>query len=328
MTGVSNKQRILRIKNIFFKETDENQELSFEDLVERLKVEYGLDYEISIKAIKDDIKILREHDTYLIENTNKYGKKMFSQQNRLFEINELRTLIDSISSAGSISTGDKERLIRKIKMLTSENLAQGLSNQIYSEMKIINEDNTFRINLDNIHVAIQNKNKINFKYGRYDINKKFKLNEKLYIVDPYGLVWDNGFYYLIAYDKNKDKIINFRIDRIRNVIIRDKKYKEDVEFKLSTHLNSCFNMYPGNIKSIEMKFHKHLINAIIDKFGINVDIKQVEEDYFILYTRAAINTGLIRWILNWGSDAIVLKPNKLVEEIKREIRKMDEMYLE
>lgn len=325
---ISNKQRILKIKDIFFKETDENQELSFEDLVKRLTEEYGKDYEVSIKAIKDDIKILREYDTYLIENKNKYGKKMYSQQDRLFEINELRTLIDAISSAGSISTGDKERLIGKIRQLTSENLAQALFNQIYSEMKIINEDNTFRINLDKIHVAIQNKNKINFKYGRYDINKNFKLNEKIYAVDPYGLVWDNGFYYLVGYDENKEKIINFRIDRIRNVIIKDEKYEENLEFKLSTHLNSCFNMYPGDIKSIEMKFHKHLINAIIDKFGINVDIKEVEEDYFILYTRAAINTGLVRWILNWGSDAMVLKPNSLVEEVKKEIKKMHEMYLE
>lgn len=78
--------------------------------------------------------------------------------------------------------------------------------------------------------------------------------------------------------------------------------------------------------SIEIKFHKHLINAIIDRFGIEANIKPLGEDHFILYTRAAINTGLIRWILNWGSDAIVLKPERLVEETRSEIRKMNGMY--
>lgn len=323
---IATKERILKIKEIFFKETDENHELSFKEVLNLLKKEYDKDCDVGIKTIKDDIKILSEYDTYLIENQDKFGKKLFSQQDRIFETNDLRTLIDSISSAGSISIGDKDGLISKIKQLTSRHIAEDLSNQIYTDFKIINEDKTFRINLNNIHMAIQNQNKIAFKYGRYDLSKEFKLNKKTYQASPYGLVWENGFYYLVAFDEDKNKIINFRVDRMRKVEEIDERYVEDREFELSTHVNNSFNMYPGRVESIEIKFHKHLINAIIDRFGRKVTITQVGEDHFILKTRAAINMGLTRWVLNWGSDAEVLKPESLVDEIRDEVEKMHEIY--
>lgn len=326
MNQITNKQRILKIKDIFLRKSDENHKLSFEDILDLLKIEYGSDYEVSIRAIKNDVKTLIESDTYLVEDSNKYGKKMFSQQNRLLEMNELRTLIDSISSAGSISTSDKRKLINKIKKLTSDGMAKNLSNQIYSDFKIINKDKSFRYNVDTIHISIQNHNKIKFKYGRYNLKRKFVLNEKSYKVQPYDLVWENGFYYLVAFDENKDTIINFRVDRMRDVSYTDDKYKKDLEFNLSDHLNNCFNMYPGDVSSIDIKFHKHLINAIIDRFGTKIIIEPMGEDHFILHTRAAINTGLIRWILNWGSDAEVLKPQKLIDEMKRELEKMHEIY--
>lgn len=324
---ISNRQRILKIKEILFNETDENNEYSYIELIQRLREEYGSDFKTGIRAIRDDIKEFSKYDTYLNEREDQddNGKKYFSQQNRLFDTNELRTLIDAISSAGSIDPNHKSRLTEKIKKLTSKNIAKSLSNQIFIDSKIVTVDSTLRYCIESIHNALQNNNDITFKYGRYNLYKKFVISSNIYEVSPYGLVWDNGFYYLVAYNKIKKEIINYRVDRIRNVNILNQKYKND-GFNLSKHVDSCFNMYPGEIILIKIKFDNHLINAIIDRLGKDVTIESYDKSNFVLITEAAFSTGLVRWILNWGSDAEVLSPPELIDKIKEETEKMYKLY--
>lgn len=326
MKKVANKERILKVKEILYQETDEESGLSLEDILDRLKLEYGADYDVSLRSIKDDIETLNKINIYIEEKKIKHGKIIYNQIDRLFETNELRILIDAISSSNSIGLNDKNRIIGKIKKLTSENIGKQLFNQKYASDKKINKDRTFRMNVDKIHNAIGNKNKIGFQYGRYNMNKEFITNNKNYKGHPYNLTWDNGFYYLIVYDENKEKIINFRIDRMRNVEELEERFSKDREFNLNKHLESCFNMYPGKVETLKIEFDNHLINAIIDRFGVDIKIEKKDENNFILTTRAAINKGLVRWILNWGSDAKVLSPYSLVGEIKLEIEKMYDKY--
>ncbi len=326
MKNVANKERILKIKEILYQETDEESGLSLEDILDKLKLEYGSDYDVSFRAIKDDIETLNKTNIYIEEKKIKHGKIIYSQIDRLFETNELRILIDAISSSNSIGFNDKNRIIGNIKKLTSEKIGKQLFNEKYASNKKINKDRTFRMNVDKIHNAIENKNKVRFQYGRYGLNKEFIINNKKYKGHPYNLTWDNSFYYLIAYDENKEKIINFRVDRMRNVEELEEGFSKDREFNLNKHLESCFNMYPGKVETVKIEFDNHLINAIIDRFGVDIEIEKKDQNNFILTTRAAINKGLVRWVLNWGSDAKVLSPDSLVGEIKIEIEKMYNKY--
>ena len=85
-------------------------------------------------------------------------------------------------------------------------------------------------------------------------------------------------------------------------------------------------MYPGEIVGIKIKFDNHLINAIIDRFGKDLTIEIYDKNNFILKTEAALSTGLVRWILNWGSDAEVLSPPKLIDKLKEETKRMYRLY--
>lgn len=328
MKDVNNKQRILKVQEIFEMETDEENKLSYDDLINRLKEEYGEDYKIGLKAIRDDIKVLLENNEIEVdEYSDKYGKKLFGKLDRTFEIYELRMLIDAIRSSRFITNKESEKLIRKIKSLTSKEQAKNLNNQIYIDNRISFEDKGLRYNIDKLHRSIQSRNIIEFKYGRYNVKKEFRLSNdgNKYEVEPYGLVWNNGFYYLVGYNIKNQKIINYRVDRMRNLEKTNCNFDRDY-FNLAEHINNCFNMYPGDVRLIRIKFHNHLINAIIDRFGKDINISIEDEEHFILSTNAAINTGLIRWVLNWGSDAEVLYPESLVQSIKEEVEKMSSIY--
>ena len=327
MSDISNKQRILKIKEIFEKETDEEHELSFDDIIERLRLKYGPGYEVGVRAIKDDVKTLMDVDPSIAENRDKFGKKLFCKVDRKFEVYELRMLIDAISSARFTTPTDTTKLIDKIKSLTSNSLSRKLINQIYVDNRIVCENNELKYNIDKLHNAVQHRKVIRFKYERYNVYKEIVEGNdgNYYEVEPYGVVWNNGFYYLVGFNLSRKEIINYRIDRMRRVEEQDESFTREY-FNLAEHINKCFNMYPGTVSHIEIKFDKHLINAIIDRFGKDVNIKVAEDGNFILKTDAAINEGLVRWILNWGSDAKVLYPPMLIKEVKKEIEKMSDIY--
>jgi len=327
MSDISNKERVLKVKEILEKETDEEHDLSFEDIIERLKLEYGPGYKVGEKAIKDDVKTLMDIDSSIAENRDKFGKKLFCKVDRKFEVYELRMLIDAISSARFTMPTDTKRLIEKIKSLTSNGLSRKLINQIYVDNTIVCDNNELKYSIDKLHNAVQHRKVIQFKYERYNLYKELveSNNGNYYEVEPYGVVWNNGFYYLVGFNLSREEIINYRIDRMRKVEEQDKYFTKEY-FNLAEHINKCFNMYPGRVSYIEIKFDKHLINAIIDRFGKDVNIKVAEDGNFIIRTDAAINKGLVRWILNWGSDATVLHPPMLIVEIKKEIEKMNKIY--
>ena len=45
-------------------------------------------------------------------------------------------------------------------------------------------------------------------------------------VSPYDLVWDNEYYYLVAYDGADRKIKHYRIDRMERIKVLEKEKRE------------------------------------------------------------------------------------------------------
>ena len=80
-----------------------------------------------------------------------------------------------------------------------------------------------------IRKAIQERKKISITYGSYgyDATKRDHLklipNKNEYILDPYALCWNNGFYYLICMNSKYENVSHFRVDRILSVTILPKK---------------------------------------------------------------------------------------------------------
>ncbi|WP_026679511.1 WYL domain-containing protein [Fictibacillus gelatini] len=59
----------------------------------------------------------------------------------------------------------------------------------------------------------------------------------------------------------------------------------------------------------------NLFNAMYDRFGLDADIRKVDDEHFRIKTNATISEGLVGWIFSWGRQAKVLKPDYLVEKV-------------
>ena len=328
MERVNNKERLLKLMEILREQTDEEHELTFEELMYHFKLAYGPDIKVNKNSLKDDIDHLIQSGFDVTINQEKEGlPKYYSHQYRLFELYELRMLIDAVVSARFISVHETKSLIRKIKKLTSIHQAKLLQNEILIDSSVKSESPMVRLAIHEIHQAISEKKVITFQYGRYNVDKQFTLsrNGGKYYVQPLALTWTNDFYYLIAYFMEAEEIRHYRIDRLRNVEVTEETFSY-APFDVSKYVQSTFHMFAGSEEWIKIRFKNELINVMLDKFGKEVDIKKEDDDHFLLTTKARDSEGLASWILNWGSQAKVISPPSLVEKIKNEIAKMQEVY--
>ncbi|WP_090629481.1 helix-turn-helix transcriptional regulator [Neobacillus massiliamazoniensis] len=322
------KERLIRLQDLLKKYTDEDNELTLKQILDKFYEEY--DVNVGIKAIRSDLKELEESKLFDVTiNQEKDGvEKYYSHQNRLFEIYELRMLIDAVSAAKFISKAETENLISKIEKLTSENQAKQLKNRILVSESVKSEDHKIKYTIHELHTAISNSQIIQFKYGKYDLNKKFQFNRngEFYRVKPYALVWNNDYYYLIGEYLPNTEIRHYRVDRMRDVTSCNETFVCDPFFNITKYTEKLFHMYSGEESLIEIEFDAHLINVVIDRFGREVAVRPIGEDTFRISTQAIISDGLVRWLLTWGSDAKVLTPLSLVERMREESEKFYKKY--
>lgn len=329
MVKRSGGERLLKLREILFNETDETNELAMEQIIEELKKEFGRDFEVDQRAILRDIEDLTNQNFEIFVTRRAAGKKYYSHKNKRFEQYELRLLINAILSARFITKKEAERLIEKVKALTSTHLAAKLPNPTHYESSIRSTYQQLRYEIDQINTAITESRKINFQYGKFNINKEFVLNRsgEFYEVSPYALIWKNDYYYLIGILTGEKKFRHFRVDRMRNVkCTEDAFLKADIN--ISDYINKSFNMYAGTEEWITLKFKHSLVNVMIDYFGLGANMKKLDDEYGKLTVKVNRSEGLVRWLLNWGSDVKVLEPDDLVEEMKNEIQKMSQTYEE
>lgn len=327
---LSSKQRLLKLQALLMKYTDEEHELTLEEILDKFYQAYGVD--AGKKAIRDDLKVLEDSLLFdvTVNQTKEGVEKYYSHQGRLFEIHELRLLVDAVSAAKFISDADTENLVNKIKKLTSENQAQQLSNRIILSENTKNENQQIKYSIHELHTAILTGHILQFQYGKYNLQKKFQLsrNGDFYPVKPYAMVWHNDYYYLIGEYIPNNEIRHYRVDRMRKVSSTEESFHPDPDFDAAKYTEKLFHMYSGEEFLVEIEFAAGLINVVIDRFGRGVNIRQVSENSFRISTQAIISDGLVKWLLTWGSEAKVLTPPSLVERMKEEAKKLYIKYNE
>lgn len=187
--GTYQKCKLLYLLKIFTEETDEEHQLSLQEMVEKLeKNEISVGY----KTLLDDLEMLRHCGYDIITNKDNRAYRYYLGE-REFEIAELKLLVDSVQASKFITEKKSKELIRKLENLTSRHRAKQLHRQVYisGRVKAVNE--AIYYNVDAIHNAIAQDVKITFQYFRWDAKKNpvLRHNGAVYDVSPWGLLWED-----------------------------------------------------------------------------------------------------------------------------------------
>jgi len=323
--AINSKHRFMEVKEILERHTHKDKMLTLSEIQEKLYESYP-DHSIKVDTIKRDID-------YLIELGFDIKKKKdtawrYQIMRRHLSIDQLRLLIDAVTSSRSITERETRKLVAHLKMMASKEEAQQLSNEIRISSAIKMENENIQKWISSIHEAIPLQCTIRFKYAKYGLDKQlvWHNNNQFYEIEPYELVWNSDFYYLIGKKTGEKEWRHYRVDRMHELHKTFNLFQRQ-PFEVATYLEKTFHMYAGPVKEVTLHVHHHLVNAMIDKFGLSLQIRRLpNQDYFEITFKAADSDGLIRWLLTWGSHVKVVSPAEILEKIKHEALQMLQYY--
>lgn len=322
------KIKLLHIIDILKHNTDEDHPMSANEICDKLA---SLGISAERKAIYGDIECLIDFGYDIIKT--RLPKSGYFLGERDFEIPEIYLLSDAVRTAKFISMKKSRELISKLDGMLSRYHKRNKSIYMNSVAKTQNEEIFY--NIDTIERAIDNNNKITLKYGvrTLTFGKEISVVYKERTVSPYAMTWQDDHYYLICNYEKYDNLLHLRIDRIKNVVQTDmpsRPYSEVSQysefFDVADYTAKLFGMFGGETENIELKCSKKILEQVADRFGENIFITNLTDDTFSFTIKAAVSQGLATWIINYGKDIEVKKPEHLKKMILERVSDISEIY--
>lgn len=279
------------------------------------------------------------HDIEVIEKNKNY--KAYYLASHEFEAHEIRILSDCIYASKFITKKKSAELVKKLCDLSTIDYKYCIERNSYIDdrAKTVNEEIFY--NIDKIDRAINENRKILFNYYSYNEDKNFvpRLNDdntlKEYCINPVSMILQRDKYYLVGENTNRGGVLsNYRIDRIKKVkILEDEidnlNHIEECKNKFNPvdYTKKSFKMYAGKeVSKVILETSKKLLNVFIDEFGNDVNLEKIDNDLYKVEFEAKISKGLLMWILQQGHNVKVVYPKVLIENIKEEVEKINNLY--
>lgn len=320
------KLKLLYLVKFLLQNSDENHPVSMAKIIEELAKN---DISAERKSIYDDLESLRLFGFDIVQIKGKNGGYYIGARD--FELPELKLLVDSVQSSKFITQDKTHKLIKKIEGLASIYDGQLLQRQVFVSNRVKSMNESIYYAVDGISDAITQNKKIKFRYFEYTVTKerRFRHDGAFYNVSPFALIWDDENYYMLAWDSAAEKFKHFRVDKMYGVSILNEERDGTEAFKkidMSAYSKSVFGMFGGNEQNVKIRFANHLAGAVIDRFGRDTLIIPDGDEHFTVKVSVAVSGQFYAWVFGFGTDAEILSPADVREEMKKHARKIAEKY--
>ena len=325
---------IVLIYEILREYSDEEHSLSRKKIIEILAQK---DFSMDKKAVGHYLEELlllgvdvEGLDIDMIGSTKKQGN-VYIEPN--FNKTELQLLMDSVLFSKHISSRQAKDLIEKIGTLGNryfkdDNIAlQRVDTVFHTPQK------TYLYDMQLVQQAITADKDISFVYGEYSSDKTLKAkSNNEHLVSPYYLVVSGEHYYLIAYNKAKNDIVHYRLDKMRDLKMK-KTQRVDIHntslkgVKIGDYLESHPFMYVGAPTYITIQLKKAHIDYVLHTFGDNFSLEKETDTHYVL--KLQVNEDdMFYWALQYGTIVEVLEPQTLRDRIRIAVEEMAMRYLQ
>lgn len=342
--GGRNKIKLLKLYEMLMKETDADHHLTTNQICDRLN---AMDIPCDRRTLTDDIDTLINNGYEVkkdkVRNTNKYWTV-----ERPFEKGELRVLADGVRAARFIPKKITDYFIERIGDLGGRAFAKELEEGLVDYQPAKHTNMTAVYALDDLHQAILDDDYVTFRYFDLDhrAERRYRLDEngreKVYEVEPVGLIYNSDFYYLRAYAPYAEEFRNYRVDRMADVKV-DPHRKISLRAKaercnLPIFNKEAFRMFDGRPRSLTLEFPESDCNAIFDIFGEDVhtsihpaptsEHEPGEEPKYRLRVEVRPSPVFYSWLVQYGGRIRIVEAlHDDGDEIRQEFRALLEQLL-
>jgi predicted DNA-binding transcriptional regulator YafY len=319
------KLKILYIRDYLEKNSHEKRLVRASELIDMLQHQHNISCDR--KTIYSDIAALQDYGVDIISVPGKNGGYYIAS--RIFEVTELKLLIDAVQSSRYLTEKKCRELIEKLCQQCSVHDAGLVRRNVQVSGRVRTMNETIYYNVDAIQEAIASGKQISFRYFDYDIRGQRQYRDKSYIASPYGLCQDNDFCYLLAWSE-RHGITSYRVDRMSGIeILAESRIPcpELTGAAFTDHANRLFQMFAGDLTNVKLRFHKELTNVVIDRFGHGTMlIPEGDGIHFNFTVPVALSPMFLSWVIGFGDKAQILYPQSAVDACKELCRKALQQY--
>ena len=268
------------------------------------------------KTVYSDIAALQDYGIDIVSTPGKNGGYYIASRN--FELPELKLLIDAVQSSRFLTEKKSRELIEKLCKECSVHEAKLVRRDVLVSGRVKSMNETIYYNVDAIQEAIGQNVQITFRYFDWNLDGTRKYRDKAYVASPYGLCQDNENCYLLAFS-DRHGITSYRVDRMADIhLTGDARipYPELTGKNLVEHANQLFQMFSGEAVDVKMRFHRSLVNVVVDRFGRDTMLIPDGEDHFVFTTKVAVSPLFLSWIIGFGTKAKILQPKSVAEQCR------------
>lgn len=292
------------------------------------------EYNMSSKSITRDISDIQaflSNHRELLQN----AELIYSSKERAYILNsdeflknkELFALVKIVLGCRCFSKEEILTLIAKLKKFTTIKDKKQFDNlmrkEIYHYHEVKSDCPSVIDNIWKMIRSIEEKKTITITYH------KMNRDEVKHKIKPVSIMFSEYYFYLIAYkaEDTEFKPIYFRIDRISAITEHRENFQLERKYDFDEGDLREKNqfMFPGETVKICFEFSGPSLQAILDRLPT---AKVVEKRGNTSIVEAEVNNGrgIIMYLLSQGSWIKVLSPQNLVDEIKKEIEKINTYY--
>lgn len=318
--SANQKLKLLYLYRILMEQTDEDHPLTVQELITQL-AQY--DVQAERKSIYDDLAALARFGVDV--QCRKGRSAVWFVGGRDFELPELKLLVDAVQSSRFITRKKSDALIRKLERLASVYQARQLQRQVFvsGRIKVMNE--SIYYNVDKLHAAIASKRAITFQYFDYNMyrQKVFRRNGGRYNVSPYGLIWNNDNYYLVAYDSEHRQMRHYRVDKMAEITVTrlpQEGTEEYPAFDIAAYGQKHFGMYSGEEMTVTLRAKSSMASVVLDRFGLDVILVPDGSDHFTVSIPLVLSPQFFGWLFALEPDVTLTAPARAVEAYRQKLR--------
>jgi len=144
------------------------------------------------------------------------------------------------------------------------------------------------------------------------------------LVDPYHLANINGEWYLFAYDHARKDIRTFVPSRVQSVKPTGRSFPAPRKFSLEQRLRGSFGVHSGEGEfEVILRFNSRVADLIREKkWHESQELRPLKGGDVELRLKLSSLVEIERWVLSWGGDVVVQKPQALAEAVKQAARRI------
>lgn len=305
--------RILHLLRYLCQHTDEKNPATVADIISCWE---AAGIQASRKSVYQDIALLTELGMDIVHV--KGSRNSYFLASRLFELPEVKLLVDAVESSRFITRKKSAGLIEKLAALTSSHQARELERPVYMDgtAKPCNESIYYAV--DALHTAIRERQQIRFQYIEFTPRKEkiLKHDGAWYTFSPYALMWQRDYYYAVGWSERHGKLAQFRVDRMVNTEPLELPAVETPDFNAADYASKVFGMYDDEIETVTLRCENEFMRSVIDRFGDGVQTTPDGLDHFTAQVDVALSPPFFAWVFTFCGKIRITSPDHVLREMR------------